>query len=76
MLGEAGDVGEVAGLVDAVDIGFFGCEGEVFEDFFFDGEEEVIGDEGLDDSVVVAIAGWGVRGTGVRLGRWRSFGRG
>ena len=42
---EAVEVGEVAGLVDAVDVGFLGCEGEVSLDLGADGPEQCWVDE-------------------------------
>jgi hypothetical protein len=41
--------------VDAVDVGFFGGKSEVRENFGLDGEEKGIGNEGLNDSVGVAV---------------------
>jgi len=40
-------------LVDLVDIGFFPCEGNIFADFFADGAEEIIVDQGVDNAVLI-----------------------
>lgn len=50
---EAVEVGEVARLVDLVNVGFLGGEGDVFANLVADGAQEGVVDEAVDDGVLV-----------------------